>query len=213
MTITIRPRREKINRTVIIEDNSLWFFAFRGSLYERRSTLALQLRRAISIQTDGKRLRQRRAIAPSAARLCYARDVISAIRLPTPLNLAILFRPDFARLKINLRKDRGSTHLRRPYPKLGGDFSLPASIYPNNVLRRYLSFHKMILSANTSRLCLINAGPLARINHQINDALRILAPPKSRIIKPSFSSLKTMSPHSSNFTGSAIRGTSAWDGS
>ena len=33
----------------------------------------LQLLRAISIQADGKKLLEKHAIAPSAARLCYAR--------------------------------------------------------------------------------------------------------------------------------------------
>jgi len=32
----------------------------------------LQLRRAISIQAEGKRLLEKQAIAPSAARLCWA---------------------------------------------------------------------------------------------------------------------------------------------
>ena len=32
----------------------------------------LQLRRAISIQAEGKKLLEKHAIAPSAARLCYA---------------------------------------------------------------------------------------------------------------------------------------------
>jgi hypothetical protein len=33
----------------------------------------LQLRRAISIQAEGRKLLEKHAIAPSAARLCYAR--------------------------------------------------------------------------------------------------------------------------------------------
>jgi hypothetical protein len=37
-----------------------------------RPNAGLQLRRAISIQADGKRLLEKHAIAPSAARLCYA---------------------------------------------------------------------------------------------------------------------------------------------
>jgi hypothetical protein len=36
-------------------------------------TLGLQLRRAISIQAEGARLLEKHAIAPSAARLCWAR--------------------------------------------------------------------------------------------------------------------------------------------
>jgi hypothetical protein len=45
----------------------------------RRKTLndGLQLRRAISIQSEGKKLLHKNAIAPSAARLCYVRTSAS----------------------------------------------------------------------------------------------------------------------------------------
>jgi hypothetical protein len=43
----------------------------------------LQLRRAISIQPEGKRLLEKHAIAPSAARLCYA--------YPRPVNVEAVF--------------------------------------------------------------------------------------------------------------------------
>jgi hypothetical protein len=38
----------------------------------KQSNAALQLRRAISIQAEGKKLLEKHAIAPSAARLCSA---------------------------------------------------------------------------------------------------------------------------------------------
>jgi hypothetical protein len=45
-------------------------------LYEFPNTMppndGLQLRRAISIQAEGKKLLEKHPIAPSAARLCYA---------------------------------------------------------------------------------------------------------------------------------------------
>jgi hypothetical protein len=39
---------------------------------KKRANDGLQLRRAISIQAEGKKLFEKHAIAPSAARLCYA---------------------------------------------------------------------------------------------------------------------------------------------
>jgi len=39
---------------------------------QEASNVGLQLRRAISIQAEGKKLLEKDAIAPSAARLCYA---------------------------------------------------------------------------------------------------------------------------------------------
>jgi hypothetical protein len=43
-----------------------------GFLRERKTHNAgLQLRRAISIQAEGKKLLEKHAVAPSAARLCY----------------------------------------------------------------------------------------------------------------------------------------------
>jgi len=39
--------------------------------FEKRYNAGLQLRRAISIQAEGKSLLEKHAIAPSAARLCY----------------------------------------------------------------------------------------------------------------------------------------------
>jgi hypothetical protein len=48
----------------------------------------LQLRRAISIQAEGTKLLEKHAIAPSAARLCYA-----AVRLH--------LKPAFPKLKIS----------------------------------------------------------------------------------------------------------------
>ncbi|MBC8032497.1 MAG: hypothetical protein H7Z16_20605 [Pyrinomonadaceae bacterium] len=39
---------------------------------EKQSNDGLQLRRAISIQAEGKKLFEKHAIAPSAARLCWA---------------------------------------------------------------------------------------------------------------------------------------------
>ena len=41
-------------------------------IYEKPPNAGLQLRRAISIQAEGIRLLEKHAIAPSAARLCYA---------------------------------------------------------------------------------------------------------------------------------------------
>jgi hypothetical protein len=49
----------------------------------------LQLRRAISIQAEGTRLLEKHAIAPSAARLCYA---CPTQKTPTHCR-CILFRP------------------------------------------------------------------------------------------------------------------------
>jgi len=42
----------------------------------RQPNASLQLRRAISIQAEGKKLLEKHAIAPSAARLCYARPLV-----------------------------------------------------------------------------------------------------------------------------------------
>jgi hypothetical protein len=39
---------------------------------QKRHNGGLQLRRTISIQAEGKKLLEKHAIAPSAARLCYA---------------------------------------------------------------------------------------------------------------------------------------------
>src|SRR5258705_7002353 len=42
----------------------------------KRANVGLQLRRAISIQAEGKKLLEKDAIAPSAARLCYANSFV-----------------------------------------------------------------------------------------------------------------------------------------
>jgi len=42
----------------------------------RQPNASLQLRRAISIQAEGKKLLEKHAVAPSAARLCYARPLV-----------------------------------------------------------------------------------------------------------------------------------------
>src|SRR5687768_13817889 len=49
----------------------------------------LQLRRAISIQAEGKELLEKNAIAPAAARLCYVAADASACNLTTPQGTVI----------------------------------------------------------------------------------------------------------------------------
>jgi hypothetical protein len=49
----------------------LHFMVF-TSVIRKASNVGLQLRRALSIRAEGRRLLEKDAIAPSAARLCYA---------------------------------------------------------------------------------------------------------------------------------------------
>jgi hypothetical protein len=70
------PFNESLNvnhSTLRISDNSEFFFRQRSGRFQSQATQdndCLQLRRAISIQAERKKLLEKHAIAPSAARLC-----------------------------------------------------------------------------------------------------------------------------------------------
>src|SRR5688572_10711354 len=63
--------------TAILEscNSIIWFIDWssqKTSRLAKKHNVCLQLRRAISIQAEGKKLLEKHAIAPSAARLCWA---------------------------------------------------------------------------------------------------------------------------------------------